>query len=249
MEKMKKALRKIGSILWTFLEAVIIVYVICITMVILLRNKFGYTQIEKLTFVTMQEDTYEYIDKAKEGDLLVVKSSKKIEVGDVIYYYININNQYVVKSGAVREVTQGETTALYILNDDIGTTVASTKVLGKESNLYPTWGTVLDILTSRFGFLFLVLLPIMIVFIYQIYEFVMVLKFEEVMVEKSKEAVKTVPEKTTETVKQEENVPETITKVEEKVANETVEEDKKIEAETSNEEALKKDTSNDIELL
>lgn len=227
MENIKKVLRKIGSILWTFLEAVIIVYVICITMVILLRNKFGYTQIEKLTFVTMQEDTYEYIDKAKEGDLLVVKSSKKIEVGDVIYYYININNQYVVKSGIVKEVTQGETTALYILNDESRTTIASTKVLGKESNLYPTWGTVLDILTSRFGFLFLVLLPIMIVFIYQIYEFVMVLKFEEVVVEKSKK----------------------VEQKDENVTSETVEENKKIEAESSKEETLKKDTSDDVELL
>lgn len=196
MEKVKKILRKIWSVLWAFLEVAIIVYVICITMGILLRNKYGYTQIEDFTFVTMQEETYEYIDKAKEGDLLVVKSSKKIEVGDVIYYYININNQYVVKSGAVAEVTQGETTALYILQDESRTTVASTKVLGKESNLYHTWGTVLDVLMSRFGFLFLVLLPIMIVFIYQIYEFVMVLKFEEV--EEEDREKKVVKKETTE---------------------------------------------------
>lgn len=188
MKETSKVFRKIGSILWAFLEVVIIVYVICITMGILLRNKYGYTQIEDYTFVTMQEETYEYIDKAKEGDLLIVRGSKKIEVGDVIYYYVNINNQYVVKSGAVAEMTEGETTSLYILNDDARTTVASTKVLGKESNLYPTWGKILDVLMSRFGFLFLVLLPIMVVFIYQIYEFVMVLKYEEA--EESTKAVK-----------------------------------------------------------
>lgn len=188
MKETSKVFRKIGSILWAFLEVVIIVYVICITMGILLRNKYGYTQIEDYTFVTMQEETYEYIDKAKEGDLLIVRGSKKIEVGDVIYYYVNINNQYVVKSGTVAEMTEGETTSLYILNDDARTTVASTKVLGKESNLYPTWGKILDVLMSRFGFLFLVLLPIMVVFIYQIYEFVMVLKYEEA--EESTKAVK-----------------------------------------------------------
>lgn len=180
MKKAKKILSKLGSILWGFLEVVIIVYVICITMCILFRNKYGYTQFDNYTLVTMQEDTYEYIDGANEGDLLIVKNSKKIESGDVIYYYVNINNQYVVKSGAVASMTEGETTSIYVLNDERRTTVASTKVLGKYSNLYSTWGRVLDILMSRFGFLFLVLLPIMVVFIYQIYEFVMVLKYEAV---------------------------------------------------------------------
>lgn len=196
---MKKILKKIGSFLWAILEVAIIVYVICITMCILLRNEYGYTQLDKYTLVTMKEDTYNYIDKAKEGDLLIVRDGKEIEVGDVIYYYIAINNKYVVKSGAVAEITAGETTALYVLNDEYRTTIASTKVLGKESNIYPTWGKVLDILMSRFGFLFLVLLPILVVFIYQIYEFVMVLKFEEVEEEKPKKQV----EKATKEVKKE----------------------------------------------
>lgn len=194
MKNVKKILRKLGSILWGILEVAIIIYVIFITMCILLRNKYGYTQFDKYTLVTMQEDTFKYVKDAKEGDLLVVKSSRSIEVGDVIYYYINVNNQYVVKSAAVSSMTEGETTSLYVLNDGNQTTVASTKVLGKYSNLYPTWGKVLDILMSRFGFLFLVLLPIMVVFIYQIYEFVMVLKYEEVE-EKTKKKKKKEPVK------------------------------------------------------
>lgn len=177
----KNLLKKIGSFLWGLLEVVIIVYVIIITMFILFRNKFGYTQFDRFTFVTMQDETYEYIDGAKEGDLLIVKSTVNIDVGDVIYYYTNINNQYVVKAAPVESMTEGETTTLYVVDDGMGSTVASTKVLGKESALKSSWGYVIDILVSRFGFLFLVLLPIMIVFIYQIYEFIMVIKYEEVL--------------------------------------------------------------------
>ena len=179
----KNLLKKIGSFLWGLLEVVIIVYVIIITMFILFRNKFGYTQFDRFTFVTMQDETYEYIDGAKEGDLLIVKSTVNIDVGDVIYYYTNINNQYVVKSAPVESMTEGETTTLYVVDDGMGSTIASTKVLGKESALKSSWGYVIDILVSRFGFLFLVLLPIMIVFIYQIYEFIMVIKYEEVLEE------------------------------------------------------------------
>lgn len=177
----KNLLKKIGSFLWGLLEVVIIVYVIIITMFILFRNKFGYTQFDRFTFVTMQDETYEYIDGAKEGDLLIVKSTVNIDVGDVIYYYTNINNKYVVKAAPVESMTEGETTTLYVVDDGMGSTVASTKVLGKESALKSSWGYVIDILVSRFGFLFLVLLPIMIVFIYQIYEFIMVIKYEEVL--------------------------------------------------------------------
>lgn len=189
---MKKVLSKIGSILWGIVEVLIIVYVLCITMCILCRNKFGYTQFDKYTLVSLQEETYRYIDGSEEGDLLVVKRGGDIEKGDVIYYYININDQYVVKTGAVESLVEGETTSLYTLNDEVKTTVASSKVLGKQSNLYPTWGTVLDLLMSRFGFLFLVLLPILVVFIYQIYEFIMVLKYEKVEEEtpKKKKVVK-----------------------------------------------------------
>lgn len=189
---MKKVLSKIGSILWGIVEVLIIVYVLCITMCILCRNKFGYTQFDKYTLVSLQEETYRYIDGSEEGDLLVVKRGGDIEKGDVIYYYININDQYVVKAGAVESLVEGETTSLYTLNDEVKTTVASSKVLGKQSNLYPTWGTVLDLLMSRFGFLFLVLLPILVVFIYQIYEFIMVLKYEKVEEEtpKKKKVVK-----------------------------------------------------------
>lgn len=180
MGNVKKILSKLGSIVWGLIEVAIILYVVCITMCILCRNKYGYTQFDKYTLVTMQEETYKYVDKASEGDLLVVKSSKIIEEGDVIYYYTNIADQYVVKSGVVADMTLGETTSLYVLDDELHTTVASTKLLGKYASFYPTWGMVLDILMSRFGFLFLVLLPIMVVFIYQIYEFIMVLKYEKI---------------------------------------------------------------------
>ena len=57
--------------------------------------------------------------------------------------------------------------------------LASERVLGKYANLYPTIGGILEVVESRIGFLFLVLLPIMIVFIYQVYEFIVVLHYED----------------------------------------------------------------------
>ena len=189
MKENNKVFKKIGSILWGAFELLIIVYVICITMCILCRNKFGFTQFDRNTLVTIQEDTYKYIDDTDEGDLLVIRRSR-VEVGDHIYYYIIVGDKYAVKEGVVKEITDGETASLYLLED--GVSVTSTKFAGNSMKIYHNWGSVLDLLMSRFGFLFLVLLPIMIVFIYQIYEFIMVLKYEEVEKEKATKKKKVV---------------------------------------------------------
>lgn len=172
-------IKKVLKFIWGCVEALIVVYVIFITSCILCRNKYGFTQFDKYTMVTMQEDTAKYVIDAEPGNLLVVKYTNDINAGDVIYYYASLNDVYVVKSGVVKSVTEGDTTSLYVLDDENKTSVASTRLLGKYANQYPTWGKVLDILESRFGFLFLVLLPIMIVFVYQVYEFVIILKYEK----------------------------------------------------------------------
>ena len=79
---------------------------------------------------------------------------------------------------------------------------------GKYVSVKKGAGRALEVLESRFGFLFLVLLPIMIVFIYQVYQLVVVARYEVVDDEdddkkkiKKKEEKKEVKEKTKEVKK------------------------------------------------
>lgn len=173
-------LKKIGSFIWWVVEAVIIVYVICVTCFILCRNKFGFTQLGSYTMIPIKEETAKYVKDGAAGNLLVVKTTHDLEVGDLIYYYITVNEEYIVKSGVIKNITEGEEVSLYVLDDEKKTNVASPRVIGKYANQYPTYGLIFSILVSRIGFLFLVLLPVMIVFVYQVYEFIMVLKYEKV---------------------------------------------------------------------
>ena len=172
-------MKRILGWLWNFIEIVIIVYVVFITSCILCRNKYGFTQFGDYTLASINEVTVNYLDNSKEGNLLVVKDSGVINKGDLIYYYAPIEEEYVIRSGVVTDAVKGET-SLYTLNDEDKTSVSSARVLGKYANQYEKYGAILELLESRIGFLFLVLLPIMIVFIYQIYEFVIVLKYDEV---------------------------------------------------------------------
>lgn len=171
-------MKRILSGLWGIVQVLIIIYAIFITSCILCRDKFGFTEFGDYTIATINEERQSYLDNSKVGNLLIVKYSKDITKGDVIYYYAPTKEEYIIKSGVVASKVENAGTALYTLNDEDKTTIIDTRVLGKYANQYETWGQVLDILESRFGFLLLVLLPIMLVFIYQVYGFVMVLKFE-----------------------------------------------------------------------
>ena len=173
-------LKKILKWFWILVETLIIIYAIFITTCILFRNKYGYTDFfDKYTFVTINENSQRFLPNHDAGDLLIIKNQQfSIVEGDVIYYYATINDEYVVRSGVVNSVTGDEISALYVLADEDKTSVSNTRVVGKKVSVHPGKGAILDVLESRVGFLFLVLLPILIVFIYQVYQLVIVAKYE-----------------------------------------------------------------------
>ena len=174
-------MKKLFHWVWSFLEVVIIIYVIIITSFILCRNKYGYTQFGDYTFDNINLIEEKNIKDVTKGDLLIVKNSNDIEVGNLIYYYAAFNERYIIRSDVVTNISSDDYSSLYTLaGDGEPVTVAGTRVLGKYSNTYAKIGGILDVLESRIGFLFLVLLPIMVVFIYQVYEFIVIIHYENV---------------------------------------------------------------------
>ena len=174
-------MKKFGRLVWSIFEVIIIVYVIAITAFILCRNKYGYTQFGDYTFDNVSLIDERNITAAKKGDLLVIKNSNDFKVGDVIYYYAAYNETYVVRSDVILKIDDDGYTSLFtIKHGDDEITVVDTRIIGKYTSTYKGLGAFLDVVESRVGFLFLVLLPIMIVFIYQVYEFVMIIRYERV---------------------------------------------------------------------
>jgi len=181
--------------IWRVVEVLIIVYVIVITSFILSRNKYNYTQFGDYTLVNIDLLAEKNIKGVKSGDLLIVKNTNDIDKGDVIYYYAVREDSYIVKSNPILEVKSDSYNSLYTVSDGDNNTIASARVLGKYASVHHKWGSVLSVLESKFGFLFLVLLPIMVVFIYQIYEFVLILKENPLREEEQEENEKKDTEK------------------------------------------------------
>ena len=205
-------LKRILKWLWEFVEVLIIIYVIFITSCILCRNKFGYTQFSDMTFITVNDSNTKFIQGSKPGDLLIVRGQQTgLDKGDLIYYYITVDEKYVVRTGVIGSKTEDDYSALYVLNDEEKTSVASNRVIGKYVSTHPEKGSVLEVLESRFGFLFLVLLPILIVFIYQVYQLVIVARYEVVEDdEEEKPKKKELPKKEEKTIVKEEKIEEKV---------------------------------------
>lgn len=177
-------MKNIFKTLWNILEVIIIVYVIFLTSCILFRNKFGFTQFGKYTISPIDGTTAKYVENTKSGDLLIVKSSDDLVKGDRIYYYATVNDRYVIRTGIVENVQKDDYNSLYtidtLVTGDKKTklNVAHTRTLGKYANSIGSLGSIMSFLVTRIGFLLFVLLPILLVFVYQIYEFVIVLNYE-----------------------------------------------------------------------
>ena len=179
-------MKKFLSGVWGVLEVLIIIYVIIITSCILCRNKYGYTQFGNYTIVSVDKVIAKHLDVVNQGDLFIVKNSDDINKGDIIYYYVPANTEYYINSTSVKSSEDMDDVIIYKTTNTEKPSVASNRVLGKYTTTYSGLGRVLDVLESRLGFLFLVLLPIMLVFIYQVYQFIIVLKYDEVEDEEEK---------------------------------------------------------------
>ena len=160
----KKTLKKI----WGFFEIIIIIYVIFMTLIFLSKNKFGYTEIGRKVFVSV--DKNDIVKKVKKNDLLIITDNKKISKNNVTYYYSVSKDEYVVDSEKITYQNNS-----FFSN---GVLITKDRIIGDRMFKIPLLGGFLKIVESKLGFLLLVFLPIFFVFIYQVYEFVLYLKFE-----------------------------------------------------------------------
>ncbi len=179
--------KRIWMSLWRLAKIFIIIYVVLITICSLSMNKYGFTQIANTTLAPIDEDSERFLSTAQEGDLLVIKKNKKIEIGDLVYYYSTVNEGYIVRSSVVSKI---EKNGSYILSDDERAGVPKEKIIGTKASLYPGMGKILTTIESNLGFIFLVIIPITLIFIIQCIEYIIKYKKENLFQKKKKNFTK-----------------------------------------------------------
>ena len=153
-------------------------------------NLFGYTPL--VVKSDSMAPTFET------GDLIVIKKCdpQTLKEGDIICFHTIIDNEYALNTHRIKKIeTSGDARSYTTLGDNNnGITdthiISDGDIVGKYVGHLQNAGKVMDFLSSSIGFLIVIVLPMLLFFIYQVYNLIMIsirLK-KAVAVEAAKEA-------------------------------------------------------------
>lgn len=156
----------------TILSIIAIIYAIIaifVTVCLLSFNDYRVSEFGNTSFIIMSNNELE--PEYNKGDLIIASKDSKIEVGDYVFFYDRSGNGVRISYAEVKNIdvsTTGE--KAYNIEGDY--TLSSDYIIGSSTDLtvMHNVGTVLSILESRWGFLFLIVLPTLIAFLYEIVE-------------------------------------------------------------------------------
>lgn len=170
---MKKVLKAFMMIFGVIYAGIAVILTVCL----LNYNDYNITVLGDKSLIIVRNDDLK--PDFNKGDLVVVKKNNNddIKVGDKIFFYDTYKNQISVNFGNIIDkeiVNEDEVT--YTMDGNYA--LSSEYVIGKASTSgrYEGIGTILSVLESRFGFLFIIIFPILILFIYEIYAVVIEVK-------------------------------------------------------------------------
>lgn len=169
-----KALKIIKKIVLGIFGVAFFAFALGMTILLLNYNKYGVSQFSDTSFIILKDEITS--EEFKKGDLVLVKETKleNIQAGEKIFAYsINEQKQATVDLGTVKTVYEEEKAIEY----ENGSTYSMEFVIGKSTKVYNKLGTYLSIIESKWGFLFLVLVPGFLIFIYQVYALIIEIKY------------------------------------------------------------------------
>lgn len=170
-----KILGIIKKIFIGIVAVVFFAFAISMTVLLLNYNDYGVPQFGKNTMVIIRDDISS--TNFEKGDVVMVEEReiKDIVVGEEIFIYkVNSENGSVsIDVGKIGEVHVDDDAITY----ENGSTYSKKFVIGKQTKVYEDIGTFLAVVTNKWGFLFTVLLPSFLIFIYEFYALVVEIKY------------------------------------------------------------------------
>lgn len=153
----------ISNIIFIFYLVVAIFVTVCL----LSYNDYKITDFGETSLIIVSDKKMQ--PDYNKGDLIIVAESDEMEVGEKVFYYDTYSQQIKVKLGTIEGVEKISETQINYIVDDGEHKISSEYVIGPESeaSVMPNVGTILGILESKWGFLFLIVLPALLAFVNQ----------------------------------------------------------------------------------
>jgi len=157
---MKKVLKEV-------IFAIYIIVAILVTMCLLSYNSFKISEFGSKTLVIVKNERQ--TPGFNNGDLIIVDKNEPILTGRDVFYYTTEDRKVVIETAKVNNIEKvTESQKTYELEGNLK--ISSDYVIGSTENVevLPKVGKILEVLESKWGFLFLIILPVLLAFIYQI---------------------------------------------------------------------------------
>ena len=171
---MKKVLETIKKILIGIVGTAYFLFALAMTILLLNYNDYGVTQFANKSLIIMTDNVAS--EKYKKGDLVIVESKKadQIKTGQEVFTYrIDSKGIPMIQIGTVGDVYLEENAIAY----ENGETYSAEFIAGKATERHENIGTALSIIESQWGFLFIVLVPCFLIFIYEVYSLIVEIKY------------------------------------------------------------------------
>lgn len=170
-------MKKVLKVLFGMIITVYVVCAVFLTACLLSYNDYKISVIGNKSLIIVENDELE--PEYKEGSLLIVTKNENddIKVNDEIFFYNTYQNQVIVSNSNVlskQKITDEETTFKIEGNYEI----SSEYVIGKAdtTTVLENVGSFLGFLESKWGFLLVIIFPISLIFVYEVYAIIREIK-------------------------------------------------------------------------
>ena len=187
---MKKGSKAVHIVLNVILWVVIVIAACFSILTFASKSDAGVANIGGYTPMTVLSDSM--VPTFSSGDLIIVHEvadPASLQEGDIIAFWTLINNQRVINTHRIAEVVTSGDLCQFVTKSDANERednllVSPGDIIGVYSFKIPVLGQVLEFISSSIGFLLIIVLPLLVFFIWQLYRLI------TLVVEMKKEAVR-----------------------------------------------------------
>lgn len=176
---MKTAKKGITIIVSIILWAVILLAALFAFVTLATRDEMNVSSLAGFTPMIVETDSM--APTFSSGDMILIKKTDpaSLKEGDIITFHTIIDNQYALNTHRIESIVEQNGMRSYTTKGDNNDmpdmhVIADGDIVGKYVGKVSGLGKVMEFLSSSVGFLVVIVLPLLLFFIYQIYNLIMV---------------------------------------------------------------------------